>query len=70
MGSVLARVLPEPLRRVELRRIGRQLVDFQPVAVAFEPSPYLGVLVIGGIVLNQNGSSTAIVPGNLFFQEG
>jgi hypothetical protein len=39
------------------------LVDFQPVAVGLEPAPDLGVLMIGGVVLNENGTAAAIMRG-------
>ena len=61
-----ARVLPEPLGWVELRRVGRELMHFQPVAIGFEPAPHVGILVIGGVVLNQNRSLSAVSPGQLF----
>ena len=38
-------------------------MDFQPVSVGLEPAPDLGVLMIRGVVLNENGAATAIVRG-------
>lgn len=40
-------------------------MHFQPVSVGAEPVPDLGILVIRGIVLNQNGSLVAVVPRQL-----
>src|ERR1019366_530397 len=63
MGSVLTGVLPQPLGGIEFGRVGRKLVDFQPVAVGLEPAPDLGVLMIGGVVLNEDGTAAAIMGG-------
>jgi len=38
-------------------------VYFQPVPVGLEPAPDLGVLVIRGIVLNENRSAAAVMGG-------
>jgi hypothetical protein len=38
-------------------------MDFQPVSVGPEPAPDPGVLMIRGVVLNENGPATAIVRG-------
>jgi len=40
-------------------------MHLQPVAVGSEPVPNAGILVIRGIVLNQNGSTAAVVEGQL-----
>ena len=63
MSSIFARVLPQPLGGIEFGRVRRELVDFQPVAVGLEPAPDLGVLMIGGVVLNENGPAAAIMRG-------
>jgi hypothetical protein len=63
MRSVFAGVLPEALGGIELGRVGRELVDFQPVPVGFEPAPDLSVLMIRGVVLNENGPASAIMRG-------
>jgi hypothetical protein len=55
--------LPQPLGGIEFGRVGRELVDFQPVPVGLEPAPDLGVLMIGGVVLNENGTAAAIMRG-------
>jgi hypothetical protein len=60
LNPVLAGVLPQPFGRIQFRRVGRQLVHFQPMPVGLEPSPDLGVLVVGGVVLNQNRSLAAV----------
>ena len=64
MGSILAGVLPQPLGGIEFGRVGRKLVNFQPVAVGLEPAPDLGVLMIRGVVLNENGPAAAIMRGH------
>lgn len=42
---------------------------FEPVPVGFEPSPDFRVLVVGGVVLNQDHSLPAVSPRQLL-QEG
>jgi hypothetical protein len=39
---------------------------FQPVPVGFEPRPDVPVLVIRGVILDQNPSLTAVSPRQLF----
>ena len=39
------------------------MVDFQPVRVGLEPAPHLSVLMIRGVVLNENGPAAAIMRG-------
>src|SRR5579863_4153227 len=63
MSSIFTGVLPQPLGGIEFGRVGRELVDFQPVAVGLEPAPDLGVLMIRGVVLNENGPAAAIMGG-------
>lgn len=67
--SILAGVLPKPLGGIEFRRVGRQLMHFEPMLVGLEPSPYIGIFVIRGIVLNQD-RSLATVPRSQLFEEG
>jgi hypothetical protein len=62
-------VLPQPLGGIELGRVGRELVDFQPVPVGFAPAPDLGVLMIRGVVLNENGPAAAIMRGQAIIGE-
>ena len=69
VGPVLASVLPQPFGRIELRRVGRQLMHFEPMAVGLEPCPDLAVFVVRGVVLDQNGPLATISPGQLF-EEG
>ena len=66
VSSRAARVLPEPLGGIELRRVRRQLVDFQPVTVGPEPGPDLGILVVGSVVLDQDRPLPAIAARQLF----
>ena len=49
-----ARVLPEPFRGIELGRVRWQLVHVQPVAIGTKPIPNFSILVVRGVVLNQN----------------
>ena len=44
-------------------------MHLQPMSIGGELLPYVGVLVVGGIVLNQNGSTPPVAPRQLF-QEG
>ena len=41
-------------------------MHLQPMPVGFEPTPHLGILMVGGVVLNQDGSLAAISPSQLF----
>lgn len=41
-------------------------MHLQPVPVGFEPTPHLGILMVGGVVLNHDGPLAAISPGQLF----
>src|ERR1700756_4163288 len=41
-------------------------MNFQPVAIGIEPSPYVAVFVVGRIVLNDHGSLPAITASQLF----
>ena len=60
VSSRSARVLPQPLGRIKLRRVGWQLMYFQPVPVGAEPTPDFRILVIGGVVLDKDGSLPAV----------
>lgn len=44
---------PDPLQRVELGRIGRQVEDFHVFSVVGKPQPNGFVFVVRGIVLDQ-----------------
>ena len=61
VGGVFAGVLPKPFGWIEFGRVGRELMDLQPVPVGSEPTPDLSVLVVGGVVLNENGPLAAIM---------
>lgn len=39
---------------------------FQPMPVGLEPCPDVGIFVVGGVVLYQNGSLAAVAPSELF----
>jgi len=41
-------------------------MHFQPVAIGFEPAPHLRILVVGGVILNQDRSLAAVPAGQLF----
>ena len=66
VSSGLARGLPEALGGIELRGVRWQLVHFQPLAIGAEPIPYRSILVVGGVVLNQNRPCAAIGSRQLF----
>ena len=63
--SVLAGVLPQSFRRIQFRRVGWQLMYFQPMPIALEPCPDFRILVVGGVVLNQNRPLTSVSPSEL-----
>ena len=63
LSSIVAGVLPQPFGGIEFGRVGRELVDFQPVPVGFEPAPDLGVLMVRGVVLNENGPAATVMRG-------
>jgi hypothetical protein len=63
VSPVLARVLPEPLGRSELRRSGRQLMQFQPVTVQAEPCPRLAFLVALSADLNEQRALALVAVG-------
>src|SRR5258708_30230193 len=65
VGSGSPRVLPQSFRGIQLRRVRWELVDFQPMPIFGKPSPDVSILVVGSIVLNQNGSLRAIAPRQL-----
>src|SRR5271167_687519 len=65
VGSGSSRVLPKSFGRVELRRVRRQLVHFQPVSIGSEPRPDVSVFVVGGVVLDKNGALAPILGGEL-----
>ena len=62
-------MLPQPFGGIELRGIGRQRFDFQPGAVLVEPRPDVLIFMVGGVILNQNGTLPAITRGDLPLQE-
>jgi len=41
-------------------------MNFQPVAIGIEPSPYVAVFVVGRVVLNEHGSLPSITASQLF----
>src|SRR6266496_5482683 len=41
-------------------------MHLQPMPVGFEPIPDLGIRMVGGVVLNHDGSLATISPGQLF----
>jgi hypothetical protein len=61
MRAIFSGVLPQSFGGIKLGRVGRKLVDFQPVALGFEPVPDFRLLVIGGVVLNENGPPAAVM---------
>ena len=41
-------------------------MNFQPVAIGIEPSPYVAVFVVRRVILNEHGSLLAIAASQLF----
>ena len=41
-------------------------MNFQPMPIGLEPCPDIGILVVRGVVLNQNRSLAAVAPSQLF----
>ena len=41
-------------------------MHLQPASIGGEPPPYVGILVLGGVILNQNGPTPTIAPRQLF----
>ena len=63
---VLACVLPEPFGGVQFWRVRGQLMHLQPIPVGGKPGPDIGVFMVGGVVLNQDGALTTVAAGQLF----
>ena len=69
VGAGSSRILPKSFGRVELGRVRRQLMHFQPVSIGCEPRPDVAVFVVGGVVLDQDSALPPILGGQLL-QEG
>jgi hypothetical protein len=41
-------------------------MHFQPMPVGLEPTPNIGIFMIGGVVLDQDGSLATVAPSELF----
>ena len=63
VGNVLARVLPDPFRRIQFRPVGRKLEDFEIAAVRLEPVIRFLLLVIGSIVMHQVNPMPVAIKG-------
>jgi len=63
MGGMLARVVPDSLRCIQLRPVGRKLEDFHVAAVRLEPLLGFLLFVIRSIVLNQIDPVAAAIEG-------
>ena len=61
VGARLPGVLPEPLRRIEVRRVGRQREHLELAVVLGKIRQDFGLLVIRGVVLNQIDPMAAAV---------
>ena len=61
VGAGHARVMPEPLRRVEVGRIGWQEKHLDLAVVLGKIVQDFGLLVIGRIILNEKHPMTAAV---------
>src|SRR5882672_6684589 len=66
MCSVLARMLPKTFRGIEFWGVGWQLVNFEPMAIGFEPTPDIGIFMVGGVVLNEYRATPSVRPRQLF----
>ena len=65
VGGVFSGVIPNPLRRVEFRTVGRQLEHFHVTTVLGEPLVGFPLFMIRGVVLNQEHPvATAIKRGH------
>ena len=42
------------------------MMNFQPVTIGIEPSPYVAVFVVRRVILNEHGSLLAIAASQLF----
>ena len=57
---------PDSLQRVELWRVGREIVHLDVSAVIREPGPDLPVFVVGGVVLNEMYSARNVMAKDSF----
>lgn len=69
VGGHLARDLPDGLHRVQLRRVGRQAMQFDAVRVLAEPTLPLLVQVVAGPVVSDEEDLLCGVPGNEELEE-
>jgi len=53
VSSIHACIMPDSFQDIEFRRVRGQIVDCDVSAMGRKPIPYLPVLVVGSIVLNQ-----------------
>src|SRR5256884_3098290 len=63
MGSVLPSVLPESFRGIQFRRILGQVLYFQPVSIGLHPALHERLLMIGGVIVNENCTLPPIASG-------
>ena len=66
MRSRNARVMPEAFDGVEFGRIRRQVVSLPPRAIVLEPSFNVAVMVIRGVVLNEEDAAGIIMTSEAF----
>lgn len=59
-------MVPDSLQGVELRRVGREMVHLNVLAVIREPGPDLPVFVVGGVVLNEMDSPRKVMTEDSF----
>jgi hypothetical protein len=59
-------MVPDSLQRVELRRVGREIVDLDISAVIRKPGPDIPVFVVGGVVLNERDSARNVMAQDSF----
>src|SRR5207253_11320914 len=63
MRAVLTGVLPKSFRGIQLGRILGQRLDFQPVSIGLQQALHQRLLVIGGVVVNENRALPPIASG-------
>jgi len=59
-------MVPKPLRRVQFRAVGRQIINRQPCALLSKPSPDIFVFVVRRIVLNEHRLPRKVRSSELF----
>ena len=53
MSSIHARIMPDSFQSIEFWGVRRQIVNLDVSAMGGKPLPYLSILVVGSVVLDQ-----------------